>query len=120
MAEAIRGMGKRAEPRETTEHLIHSEQASANYRIKWVTKRSAPDAPFPEYMKLDKVGTILPGNTILGKTSQAEIITRMGRPYQKDRERLIYQLPGYQGDDVAVFTFRNGKLSVVEWQWFVD
>lgn len=120
MAEALRSVGKRAEPKKTTEHVIQSEQAGAYYRIKWITKKSAPDAPFPKYMRLDKVGTILPGDTILGKTDQAEIINRMGKPNQKDLERLIYQLPGYQGDDVVIFTFRKGKLSQVEWQWFVD
>jgi hypothetical protein len=120
VAEAIRGMGKRAKLGEATEYVVRSEQVGSGYTIKWITKKGEPDTPFPEYMKLNKVGVILPGNTMLGKTSQSEIISRMGKPSAKDGEKLTYQLPGYQGDDIAIFTFRQGKLSVVEWLWFVD
>jgi len=120
IAEAIRGMGKRAVPGKETEYVVHSEQVGTGYRIKWITKKSVPDAPFPEYMKLAKSGTILPGNTILGKTNQSEIISRFGKPHTQSSGTMSFHLPGYQGDDTATFTFRNGKVVTVEWHWFVD
>ena len=120
MAEAIRGMGKRAVPGEETEYVVRSEQVGTGYKVKWITKKSEPDAPFPEYMKLTKGGTILPGSTILGKTNQSEIISRFGKPNSQRSGTLSYHLPGYQGDDTAIFTFRHGKLAIVEWNWFVE
>lgn len=120
MAEAIRGLGRRAPPIEESEYVVRSEQIGPGYKVKWITKKSEPDAPFPEYMKLTKSGTILPGNTILGKTKQSEIINRFGQPYSQRAGTLSYHLPGYQGDDTAIFTFRSGKLAAVEWHWFID
>lgn len=120
MAEAFRVSGKRAVPRQATEHVVISDQVGPGYKIKWVTKKSASEPPFPEYMKLTRLGTVLPGNVILGKTSQAEVFKRMGAPHARGPERLTYLLPGFQGDDKAILTFSQGKLAAVEWQWFVD
>ena len=120
MAEAIRGIGKRAVPTKADQYVVWSEQTGTNYKIKWITKKSEPDMPFPEYMKLSKGGTVLPGYTVLGKTNQAEIISQFGKPNSQRSEALSYHLPGYQGDDTAIFTFRNGKLATVEWYWFID
>jgi hypothetical protein len=120
MAEAFRGLGKHAVPRQVTEHLVISEQVGPGYRIRWVAKKSASEPSFPEYMRLTRLGTVLPGNAILGKTSQAEVIERMGVPHTRSPERLTYLLPGFQGDDKAILTFNQGRLAAVEWQWFVD
>ena len=50
MAEAIRGMGRRAVPKSETEYVVRSEQVGTGYKVKWITKKSEPYAPFPEYM----------------------------------------------------------------------
>jgi hypothetical protein len=82
MAEALRGFGNRPVLMEETEHIMCTEQIASAYKIKWITKKSEPHAPFPKYMSLNKEATILPGNMVLGKTNRIELIEQMGKPPQ--------------------------------------
>jgi len=120
MAEAFRLYGSAAKKGKATEYVVHSEQTGSDYKTGWITKKTEPIFSSPEYMQVAKKGTSLPGSIVIGKSTQGNVIERLGKPDVQNADRLTYYLPGYQGDDVAIFIFRNGRLASVQWLWFVD
>ncbi|MEX8517952.1 MAG: hypothetical protein AB3X44_05515 [Leptothrix sp. (in: b-proteobacteria)] len=119
-AEALRGSGTSGIVNDL--EFTHKWQESSQYfKIKWVSKKKTPASPFPEYMIISKNGSVLYHDMIIiGSSTSEQLVQILGEPNSRKASKFIYELPGYTGPDMAHFSFKNNKLSTVEWFWPID
>jgi hypothetical protein len=98
----------------------HWEQVGADYRIKWVIPNRTEYAPFPSYLKVTKNGFVVSGVATIGRSKKEDITDWLGQPDSIKENAILFRVPGFLGDETAIFTFANGTLKSVEWEWFYE
>lgn len=119
-AEALRGSGKSGSI-EDLEFTNKWQESGQHFKIKWINKKKTPPSPFPEYMIISKNGTVLYHDMIIiGSSTPEQLVQIFGEPNSRKASKFIYELPGYTGPDTTHFSFKNNRLSAVEWFWPID
>ena len=87
--------------------------------ISWLFPASAPKFRMLLSLSVSQPTVHLPALKI-GKSTEADIRSYFGAPEKVAAGRMTYTVPADANADTLAFHLRNGKLSRVYWEWFLE
>jgi hypothetical protein len=92
----------------------------AGIEVSWLHPAPASHVQLLLSLSVSKPSAQLPAGLKIGGSSEADIRSSFGTPEKVTRDRLTYEVPADANANMLIFHLRDGRLSRVYWEWFLE
>lgn len=83
----------------------------------YVSTRASDPTGLPIYLEIRKPNATLPEYMNIGESTQT-LISALGVPFKQDDRSIQYVLS--ESEDTVLFKTRDGQITSIRWDWYLD